>query len=146
MLTRSEILGIERSLRGSLVLSVYLDSPPRDPAQRAAWRTRLDHALERARDVATERSELKAFDLAAALLRDELASVTGAPGAAGWMGYVTSDAVQLRASLPVPVPLLVRWGRGAVVAPALRALKEERIAVIAIVDSRSARILRYGNG
>lgn len=146
MLTRSEIVDVERSLRGSLVLSVYLDRVPPDPGQRTAWRTRFDHALERARENVAARPERQAFDLAAGLLREELESLSGARGAAGWMGYLTADAVRLRASLPVPVPLLVRWGHGALIAPALRALKEARIAVVAIVDSRSARLLRYGNG
>jgi len=146
MLRLSEIVEIERVLRGSLALSVYLDDAPSDPAQRAVWRTRLDQALERARDDVPAGSDRQAFDLAAGLLREELASVTSARGAAGWMAYVTPDAVRLRASLPVPAALLVRWGDGALVAPALRALKESRAAIVAIVDSRSARILRYRDG
>jgi len=40
----------------------------------------------------------------------------------------------------------VRWGRGAWLAPALRAVKEARPAIVAIVDSRAARLFRYRNG
>lgn len=146
MLTQHELTELERSLRNSLVLSVYLDGRVRDPAERTVWRTQLDHELERAREMVAERGERKAFDVAAGQLREELAPFTGTISAPGWMGFVATDGERRSTTIPVPPPFYVRWGNGAAVAPALRALKETRPAIVAIVDSRSARLYRYAEG
>lgn len=128
MLERRGLIDLERSLRDTLVLSVYLDAPSPNPAERDAWRTRLDQELERVRKQITERPERRAFDRATGLLRDELESGSDAIGAAGWMGVVAPDDIRFRTPLAVSPPLSVHWGRGMFVTPALRALEAMRPA------------------
>ena len=146
MLERRGLIDLERSLRDTLVLSVYLDAPSPNPAERDVWRTRLDQELERVRKQITERPERRAFDRATGLLRDELESRSDAIGAAGWLGVVAPDDIRFRTPLAVSPPLSVHWGRGMFVTPALRALEAMRPAIVAIVDSRSAHLLRYRDG
>jgi hypothetical protein len=123
MLERRGLIDLERSLRDTLVLSVYLDAPSPNPAERDVWRTRLDQELERVRKQITERPERRAFDRATGLLRDELESRSDAIGAAGWLGVVAPDDIRFRTPLAVSPPLSVHWGRGMFVTPALRALE-----------------------
>jgi hypothetical protein len=47
------------------------------------------------------------------------------------------------ADLPVTTPTLAAWRDGPLVSPYLRALKQHRHVVVALVDSRGARIFRY---
>ncbi|HEX6965249.1 MAG TPA: hypothetical protein VF166_05575 [Gemmatimonadaceae bacterium] len=143
MLTRHELIDTERTVRDMQVLSIYLDGSAHDPARRTVWRTQLEHALQHARDRIENPAQARAFDQAAARLHQALAPLTGAVGAPGWVAFVTPDAIRLQTPLPVPTPLRVHWGQGALIAPALRALKEARAAIVAIVDSRSAHIFRY---
>lgn len=148
MRTREELLALAQELRDTDVLSVYIDGGAVDPALRSAWRTQLDEALDGAREALRDasRAERARFDRAVELLRAELGSVPAGIGAPGWAAFATADGVHHAGPLPVSVTLRVQWGRGAVVAPLVRALTDARPVVIAVVDSRGARIYRYERG
>lgn len=147
MLSERTLRGTEQTLRGEQVLSVYIDGRASDPADRGSWRVALKAGLTRTRDAlaGASHSERSAFDRAARHLDEALGSIKGAIGADGLMAFATPGGVARVEMLPVPVAPSVQWGRGALIAPALRALKESRPAIVAIVDSRSARLYRYRN-
>lgn len=148
VLTYAELIELERSLRRAKVLSVYLDGTSPDPATRYAWRLRLDNAL---RDIegtleSAPRDEREAFARSAMLLRERLAPMPGALGAPGWAAFVTAGEVRHAGALNVSAPFLVTWETGARVAPYVCALTQQGPVIVAIVDTREARLFRYRGG
>lgn len=148
MLTREKLVALERKLRDEWVLSVYLEATVHDPAERGAWRVKLDNSLAVIRSSLDDapHEEREAFAVAAAQLHDLLAPVTGALRSAGWVGFVTPTAVAYSEGLPVSMPTLVTWERGVRIAPYVRALKQHRPVVVAVVDTQRARLFRYHLG
>lgn len=148
MLTYAELVELERSLRGERVLSVYVDGSAPDPAAKHAWRRVLDDAVRGiGRGLAgAPHDEREAFRRAASLLEAELAATSGALGAPGWAAFITAEGVRTAGPLPTHIPSLVRWERGARVAPYVRALEQQRPVVVAVVDTREARLYRYREG
>lgn len=139
-----DLAALSRSLDGRPVLSVTIDGGQHDPADRRAWRIRLEHGLTR-----LEREHPEDAESVARASRHILEALGDHPEFLpwrGWAGFATPEA--LRSSLPmaVPTPDGVSWGIGMRAAPILRVLKQERAVVVAIADSRRARILEYRNG
>jgi hypothetical protein len=127
------------------VLTIYLSAEDRDPAQRQAWRLRLAASIEAARTDVPEH-ELEGFDAAHRLVETELRKVPGFLPGPGWCAFATAGRVLFSGSLPAPVPDTVRWRYGPLLGPALPALTRQWPAVLALVDSRRARIFRYAGG
>lgn len=148
MLTHDELAELYRSLRQEKVLSVYLDGKATDFAERTAWRRRLEHELSHARKRVNGTGEPEAtwFDKAAARIDDALAPYDNFLPDHGWVGFATADALAHGTPLRVPMPDLVRWEDGIRVAPYVRALKQERLVLGAVVDSRRARLFTYRGG
>ena len=146
MLTPMKLDDLRRELADTRVLSVYLDTHVTDPAMRHAWRPALITALRAARARITDGAERVRFDRAAALLRDFSPPPGGVWGAPGWVIFASADEVHHVADLPVRPTPLAAWRDGPVVAPYLRALKQHRPVIVALVDSRSARLHRYALG
>lgn len=148
MLTRQELVDLERGLREQWVLSVYVDATVHDPAERAAWRVKLDNSLAAIRSSLRDatHAEREAFARAAERLHDTLASVTGALRTVGWVAFVGEAGVAHAEGLPVPMPTLMTWERGPRIAPYLRALKQHRPVVVAVADSSRTRLYRYHLG
>ena len=92
------------------------------------------------------RDEREAFARSVALLRERLAPTPGALGAPGWAAFVTQGEVRHASALNVSVPFLVTWETGARVAPYVCALTQQGHVVVAIVDTREARLFRYRAG
>lgn len=143
MLTSQELHELVRELDGTKVLSVYLDTKVTDPAMRNAWRPALVSAIRAARAGITNDEELADFDRAAAFLEDANQPPGGVWGSPGWVAFLTPEAPRYVADLPVTTPTLATWREGPLVSPYLRALKQHRHVVIALVDSRGARLFRY---
>jgi hypothetical protein len=146
MMTSHALQDLERRLRDERVLSVYVDARVTDPAMRNAWRPALTAAVRAERARLTDAAELAAFDRAAGFLDDPVPPLTGAWGPVGWVAFLTASGPRYAAALPVRVPTLVVWRDGLVVSPYLRALKQHRPVIVALVDSRSARLYRYALG
>lgn len=144
MLTERGLIALERSLRGRPVLSVYVSGRVADPADRDRWRVELDAALARAGGQlrGAAHADRAAFERATEAIVREIAPADTV-GAPGWVAFATADGIQRVDDLPVPVPLGVYYETGIHLSPALRALKESRPAIVAIVDSRLARFYRY---
>jgi len=148
MLNREQLEGLYKELRETTVLSVYIDGGQSDPANRRAWRTVLEHGLseERRRVEAEAPEDVDAFDAARDLIEGQLAEHEAFMPEPGWVGFATPEALHRAEGVPVTMPDVVRWERGIRAAPYLRALKQERVVVAALVDSRRARVFTYQNG
>ncbi len=145
MLTREQLVTLERRLRGTWTLSVYLDGTMRDYAERGAWRVKLDNSLASIRLSLHDapHAEREAFAQACAHVHAQLARHSGALRSTGWMAYVTAEGIEHVEGLPVVMPTAVTWERGIRIAPYLRAMELYRPVVVAIVDHRQARLWRW---
>jgi hypothetical protein len=140
-----DLADLRRHLADTDVLSVYIDAAENDPTERSSWRMRLAAHLD-----AVEQNLDEAlhgpFAAARHRLDAALRTYRGFLPGRGWAAFVTADQVWDIGEVPAPMPDLVRWRRGPVLGPYLRALKQNRPVVLALVDQRRARLLRYQNG
>lgn len=148
MLNREQLVDLYRTHRDQNVLSVYVDGQGHDPAERRAWAIVLEQGFskERARLEAEAPGEVEAFDRARAKVEAQLARYGAFLPARGWAAFATAEELAYAEELPVPMPHLVRWERGLRAAPYVRALKQDRMVAVALVDSRKARVFSYRNG
>jgi len=121
MLALAQLLGLERSLRGRRVLSVFVDTTVTDPASRSGWRCQLDRAFARLQFDAggLKPGDRTALELCLAHVRTALQGARGAPGRPGWVAYATTDDVVLAEAVRTPVKTRVYWQHGMVIAPLL---------------------------
>lgn len=144
MLSRNQLETLYRNHREDHVLSVYLDADQHDFAQRDKWRVALKNRIAEQKKRSDDPTALeRAYDR----LQESLPSTKSSflPGR-GWVGFATPDERLYAEQLPVSMPNLVRWEKGLRVAPYARALQAGRPVVAVVVDSRRARLLRYGSG
>ena len=134
MLALAQLLGLERSLRGRRVLSVFVDTTVTDPVSRAGWRCQLDRAFARLLSDAGGRTpgDRTALELCLAHVRTALEGARGAPGRPGWVAYATTDDVVLAEAVSAAVKTRVYWQHGMVIAPLL--------AQGAVVGASAARL------
>ena len=145
MLNYQDLVELYRDLDDKTVLSVYIDADERDPAKRRAWRRRLEDALAGIRQTLDD-AERRDFDASAKHIEKVLADYEAFLPGRGWIAFATPDALRYMAEVPVPTPNVVRWERGLHVAPYIRALKQNRPVVAALLDSRHAQLYRYQAG
>ena len=145
MLTRSELLAREQSLRSTKTLSVYLTAWTDDPAKRETWRIELKNTLDARREGLrlASHAEREDYDACVRHLWEYLNPVHGVLGEPGWVAFVTTDGVRHAEALPVAMPLRVDWGVGIQLAPYIRVLKNHLPAIVAVVDAKHARVYRY---
>ncbi|MEX0979996.1 MAG: hypothetical protein WDZ89_02810 [Gemmatimonadota bacterium] len=144
MLTHTELVELYRELRDEKVLSIYVDGTVTEFSEKNVWRKRLEHQIAEARkSVNGAAKDEEAFKKALALLQGELEEVDRFIPGRGWVGFATPDRLCYAKPVQVPMPDLARWERGIRVAPYVRALKQERVVVTILLDSRRARIFRY---
>ncbi|MGH7677776.1 MAG: hypothetical protein ACRENU_04865 [Gemmatimonadaceae bacterium] len=144
----SQLTSLERSLRNARVLSVYLDGTATDPAQQRTWRTRLEQSIADLREWLGDspHAEREEFEQCVQLLVHEVARLGSGVGAPGWVAFITATRVPAAQALPVAMPTRAFWSTGASIGPYLRALKEHRAVIVAVVDSRRANLYRYQFG
>src|SRR5687768_579064 len=143
MLSPSKLNELAHELAGTRVLSVYLETKVTDPAMRNAWRPALAAAVRGARASVMDDRDLAEFERATAHLEDPQHMPGGAWAAPGWVAFVTAEGARYVADLPVTPPTLAAWRDGPIVAPYMRALKQHRPVIVAVVESGAARIYRY---
>jgi hypothetical protein len=147
MLTQDLLTSLYQSSREREVLSLYVDAAEGDPAERRAWRTRLDQKLAECREgVSASGGDVDAFDAARDHLLGELQGFSNFLPGPGWVGFARSDGVVYADLIPVPMPTLAVWERGLRVAPYVRALKQDRPVVVALADRFRARVFTYLQG
>lgn len=149
MLTHDRLVKLYRDLEDQNVLSVYVNGDQHDPAQRDAWRTRLEAGIAALRRQleSSEGEELGDFDRAWERVGRELRPLGDAflPHR-GWVAFATPDGLRYAEGMSAAMPDLVRWEPGIRVAPYVRALKQERPVVVAVADSRKARLFEHVDG
>ena len=145
MLTQDQLLSLARALEGHRVLSVYLDGRTTDPAERASWRRRLEDDLDaRRREIGEAlREERDAFDAAVEALTERLTPIAGALASSGWVGFFTSDGVAYAEPVPARVIPMVCWDAGPRIAPYLSLVRQVQPVIVAMIDSRSARLFAH---
>lgn len=145
LLTRTEFAALRNSLRDQLVLSVYLSPTVGNPAEHGARALVLTHefAAIRERLAVAGRDERAAFERAAGHV--EAASEQHAidPADLGWVTFATPDGMRFQGAVPAPVGTLIRWQRGIWATPYIRALKQNRAVILAVIDAVSADVYRY---
>jgi hypothetical protein len=146
MMQASELVTLARDLAHVKVLSVYIDNRVVDPAKRFAWRAELTSRLRNIREKIADGAERAQFDRAAAFLEEPIPPPGGMWAAPGWVAFATHDRVVIIGELPGHVETLVAWQEGAVITPCLRVLKHECPVVVALVQTRGARLYRYVHG
>ncbi len=145
MLTRNALVEMYRQHRTTPILSVYLNAEEHDPAKRRAWRRSFDHVVEQTSQKLAA-SERDAFAQALAHIKKELRRYDAFLPERGWTGFAGADGLLYAEAMPVPMPDTAAWEPGPHVAPYLRALKQARPVIGAIVDSQHARMYRYVDG
>ncbi|MEO7216966.1 MAG: hypothetical protein ABI026_02135 [Gemmatimonadaceae bacterium] len=145
-MTPDELQKLQRELADTKVLSVYLDTGATDPAMREAWRPALHNAIREARTHIEDEGERAEFDRAAEFLREPEPSPGGTWGSHGWVAFAAADGPRYVGDLPVTPGTHATWRNGPVVSPYLRALKQLRPVLVALVESGSARLFRYAVG
>lgn len=148
MLTYGNLVDLERALRDKTVLSVYVNGENSDPATRDRWRADLRHSFD---DIerwleGSSHSERETFAACREMALKELSGFPPIAGERGWTGFFTADGPYHVGAVPVAVQTMAAWSTGACVAPYIRALKENRPVLVAVVDSTQARIFRYVEG
>lgn len=145
LLKQSQLAELRRTLRDERALSVYLGHAAADPAQRGARQTELRRAVEAIRSSLTDQShsEREAFERSVAQIADALERELPGTHGLAWVGFATPERVHFADSVPAPMPTLVRWQRGIWAAPYVRALKQHRAVIVAIIDGVSASVYRY---
>lgn len=148
MLTYTQLVALERSLRDERVLSVYVHGGADDPAARLVWRRELDRSLRDLRRwlLGSPHEEREQFERSVKRLGELLAPYGGGMPAPGFVAFITAELVHDTELVPVEMPTMAVWSTGICVAPYIRGLKATRPVVVALVDARSARIFRHRVG
>jgi hypothetical protein len=147
MLTLAELSALERSLRDTHVLSVYVGPHTPDPAQRHSWHPTLAAALRDLSHTLDTADRAERLEFAAA--RDALQNILDDAirlECEGIACFLTARGLKRIVALPFAVEPTVVWSRGVAVAPFVRALKEERPVVLAVMHGTKAIVHRYQLG
>ena len=148
MLTYTQLVALERSLREKRVLSVYVHGGADDPAARLVWRRELDRSLRDLRRwlLGSSHEEREQFERSVERLGELLAAYGAGIPAPGFVAFITAELTHHSELLPVEMPTMAVWSTGMCVAPYIRALKATRPVIVALVDARSTRIYRHRMG
>jgi hypothetical protein len=141
----NSITQMQRALRDEYILSVYIAADEHDPAQRYNWRSRLAANLN-AIETSLSADARPLFARAREHMDARLEGYRGFLPGYAWAVFAAVEGVHLACQLPVSIPDLVRWRRGPVLGPFLQAITQERQIIVALIDSRRARLLRYRSG
>lgn len=135
-----------RDHRDDLTLSVYVESPPPDPADRRNWQVLVRQGIAQAREslVDAPQEELAAFEHCAERVLERLPEVNS-PRGEGWACFCTASGELLDAEVPASHETSVAWGLGARIVPWLRAPEEEDAYVVHL-DREKARVSQFGHG
>jgi hypothetical protein len=147
MTTRDDVHRFLRAHRDELVLSVYLEARPADPARRhdRELHLRAAAAAERERAAAASRDERELLERLLGDVFDRIPPDGGSEGGSGWACFAAASGARLELSLPAGVETSVHWGIGAHVVPFIRVAGPES-ALIAQIDRAHVRLTRWEGG
>ena len=144
MLSQQQLRALLQELADERVLSVYIDGASGDPGNREGWRPVLAGALRDLRASVADVSPAERADVerCVALLGERLESLREVPPVPGWVAFITAEGVRHAAWLPAQTPTRVTWSLGPRIAPYVRALREHRPVIVAILSTRQGRLYR----
>jgi hypothetical protein len=128
MLSYSELVQMERSLRRTQMLSLYIEGANGDPAKRATWRARVADALrplEQTTETASQ-AEREALRTTVRALDDFLSREPPPVHAATFAVFISNRTLLHDTTLPISMPTAAYWGDGMRVSPYVRSLRPER--------------------
>jgi len=142
MLSYSDLVQMERSLRQRQMLSLYVEGANGDPAKRDAWRARVEDALRPLEQVNENapHDEREAFRTTVRALHDFLRHQPPPVHAATFAVFVSNETLLHDATLPVSLPTAAHWGHGMRVAPYLRAIRPERPVIVYVGGVKTAEV------
>jgi hypothetical protein len=148
MLTHRQLAELAEAAQDVHVLNVYASLRETDAVARRAWREHQVREIGRIRkQLATaphgERAE---FDRCAERLAALAAEVNDEGEPRGWVALISAERALYSETIdPAPTPL-VEWRMGVAVAPYARLLRSDRPLILAMVDSRSAKLYSCAGG
>jgi hypothetical protein len=147
MTTSTDLRQFLRAHREELVLSLYLEARPADPAARHQRQVHLRQriAATRERLAATPRDEQELFERLVQEALDRLPSDAASESGGSWACFVAASGRVLELTMPPGVETTVFWGLGANVVPYVR-VAEPEAALIAQVDREHVRLTRWDSG
>lgn len=144
MLTLHELVALQTLYERERVLSAYFTPLPMSHGH--SWRLALGVELRRCGGGIAADGERRAFARAREALDAALDGEHRALHAPGVAAFVTPDGTARLQSLAFEVAPTVVWGRGIAIAPYMRALKEERPVILAVINHHTALVFRYQLG
>ncbi len=147
MTTTNELRQFLRAHRDELVLSLYLESRPADPALRRQRHVHLRQQLAAARDRIADapHDERELFEKLVQVALDRLPAEPATEGGGSWACFCAAGGRVLELALPPGIETTVHWGLGAFVVPFVR-VAEPEAALIAQLDRGHARLTRWQDG
>jgi hypothetical protein len=147
MMVPADLRRFVREHRDDLMLSVYVESTPSDPAERRNWQVLVRQGIARARDSIADapQDEQDAFEKCAATVIDKLPDLNNPRGEGGWACFCTMAGDLLEVPVPESGETSVAWGLGARIVPYLRATEQED-ALVVHLDREKARVSRFERG
>jgi hypothetical protein len=145
LLTRTDLAALHASLREQFVLSAYLSPTVGNPAEHGARGVVLAQELAAIRErlASAGREERAAFERAVGHIAVALERQPSDAGDLGWVAFATPKGVRFHGGIPAQVETLLRWQRGICATPYVRAFKQNRAVIVAVIDSTSADLYRY---
>jgi release factor family 10 len=148
MMNYEDLIQLRRRTNGSRMLSVYLPGAAPDPALREAPDVLFEAELSRIHHAIADSSHEDRQEFLAAsehatrwIHEDPLARQS-----AGVAVFADAQGVRYAGALLEEPPVVVEWKNGIVIAPYLRTASLSRVAIVTLIDSRRARLLRYREG
>lgn len=147
MTTSTDLRQFLRAHREELVLSVYLEARPADPAARHQRPVHLRQRVSAAREriASASRDERELFERLVQEALDRLPADAAAESGGSWACFVAASGRVLEMTLPPGVETSVSWGLGANVVPYVR-VAEPEAALVAQVDREHVRLTRWERG
>lgn len=147
MIVPADLRRFVREHRDDLTLSVYVESPPPDPADRRNWRVLVRQGIAQARESLSDapHEEQEAFERCAERVLERLPESFSPRGEGGWACFCTASGDLLDVSVPESDETSVAWGLGARVVPYLRVAEDDQ-ALLVHIDREHARVARFDNG
>ncbi|MGH7694583.1 MAG: hypothetical protein ACRENH_06365, partial [Gemmatimonadaceae bacterium] len=146
MTTYNDLVELENAIGDQQVLSIYVSGAEKDPAKQKSWQIDLKNSLDEIeaslKDKPHAEREAFAQGREAALQKLDEQGVASAPG---WAGFFVGVRDYRAGPVPAPVRTLAAWDVGPRLTPYVRALKEARPVIVALVDKRQGLIYKYSD-
>jgi hypothetical protein len=145
MTTYNDLVELENEIGDQQVLSVYVSGGEKDPAKQKSWQIDLKNSLDEIEASLAGKSHAERETFAEA--RDAAVKKASEDGGVirspGWAGFFVGGQDYRAGRVPAPVRTFAAWDTGPRLTPYVRALKEARPVIVAVLDKRQGLIYKY---